>query len=82
MINKIKTLKDLKKSGYVSLNIKEEMIKNLTSNLSKGISTFEGIHGYEDSVIPDLERAILSGHNINLLGLERTSKNKACSKDD
>ena len=33
MINKIKTLKDLKKSGYVSLDIKEEMIKNLTSNL-------------------------------------------------
>jgi|TARA_B110000259_G_scaffold188283_1_gene246198 magnesium chelatase subunit I len=76
MINKIKTLKDLKKSGYVSLNIKEEMIKNLTSNLSKGISTFEGIHGYEDSVIPDLERAILSGHNINLLGLRGQAKTR------
>ena len=76
MINKIKTLKDLKKSSYVSLNIKEEMIKNLTSNLSKGISTFEGIHGYEDSVIPDLERAILSGHNINLLGLRGQAKTR------
>ena len=76
MINKIKTLKDLKKSGYVSLNIKEEMIKNLTSNLSRGISTFEGIHGYEDSVIPDLERAILSGHNINLLGLRGQAKTR------
>ena len=67
MTNKIKTLKELKKSGYVSLDIKEEMIKNLKINLSKGHSTFQGIHGYEDSVIPDLERAILSGHNINLL---------------
>ena len=52
------------------------MIKNLTSNLSKGISTFEGIHGYEDSVIPDLERAILSGHNINLLGLRGQAKTR------
>ena len=76
MINKIKTLKDLKKLGYVSLDIKEEMIKNLKTNLSKGISTFEGIHGYEDSVIPDLERAILSGHNINLLGLRGQAKTR------
>ena len=67
MNNKIKTLKDLKSSGYSSLDIKDEMIKNLKINLSKGKPTFEGIHGYEDSVIPDLERAILSKHNICLL---------------
>ena len=76
MTNKIKTLKELKKSGYVSLDIKEEMIKNLKINLSKGHSTFQGIHGYEDSVIPDLERAILSGHNINLLGLRGQAKTR------
>ena len=76
MNNKIKTLKELKKSGYVSLDIKEEMIKNLKINLSKGHSTFQGIHGYEDSVIPDLERAILSGHNINLLGLRGQAKTR------
>ena len=76
MINKIKTLKDLKKSKYISLGIKEEMIKNLKRNLSNGVSTFEGIHGYEDSVIPDLERAILSGHNINLLGLRGQAKTR------
>ena len=74
MNNKIKTLKDLKSSGYSSLNIKDEMIKNLKINLSKGKPTFEGIHGYEDSVIPDLERAILSKHNINLLGLRGQAK--------
>jgi magnesium chelatase subunit I len=44
--------------------------------LSKGISTFQGIHGYEDTVIPDLERAILSGHNINLLGLRGQAKTR------
>ena len=76
MINKIKTLKDLKKSGYISLDIKEEMIKNLKKKLAKGVSTFQGIHGYEDSVIPDLERAILSGHNINLLGLRGQAKTR------
>jgi len=76
MNNKIKTLKDLKSSGYISLDIKDEMIKNLKINLSKGKPTFEGIHGYEDSVIPDLERAILSKHNINLLGLRGQAKTK------
>ena len=76
MNNKIKTLNDLKSSGYSSLDIKDEMIKNLKINLSKGKPTFEGIHGYEDSVIPDLERAILSKHNINLLGLRGQAKTK------
>lgn len=76
MINKIETLKDLKKSGYISLDIKKEMIKNLKKNLAEGVSTFQGIHGYEDSVIPDLERAILSGHNINLLGLRGQAKTR------
>jgi len=52
------------------------MKKNLRLNLSKGVSTFEGIHGYEDTVIPDLERAILSGHNINLLGLRGQAKTR------
>lgn len=76
MNKKIKTLSDLKSSGYSSLDIKDEMIKNLKINLSSGKPTFEGIHGYEDSVIPDLERAILSKHNINLLGLRGQAKTK------
>lgn len=76
MNNKIKTLKELKNSGYKALGIKDEMKKNLRLNLSKGISTFKGIHGYEDTVIPDLERAILSGHNINLLGLRGQAKTR------
>jgi magnesium chelatase subunit I len=76
MNNKIKTLKELKSSGYKAIGIKDEMKKNLRLNLSKGVSTFEGIHGYEDTVIPDLERAILSGHNINLLGLRGQAKTR------
>jgi len=76
MNSRIKTLKELKSSGYISLDIKDEMIKNLKINLSNGKPTFKGIHGYEDSVIPDLERAILSKHNINLLGLRGQAKTK------
>ena len=76
MNNKIKTLNELKSSGYKAVGIKDEMKKNLRLNLSKGISTFKGIHGYEDTVIPDLERAILSGHNINLLGLRGQAKTR------
>ena len=76
MNNKIKTLKELKSSGYKAIGIKDEMKRNLRLNLSKGVSTFEGIHGYEDTVIPDLERAILSGHNINLLGLRGQAKTR------
>jgi magnesium chelatase subunit I len=72
MHSEINTLKDLKDSGYVSLDIKDEMI----NNLSNGVSTFEGIYGYDDSVIPDLERAILSKHNINLLGLRGQAKTR------
>ena len=76
MHSEINTLKDLKDSGYVSLDIKDEMIKNLKNNLSNGVSTFKGIYGYDDSVIPDLERAILSKHNINLLGLRGQAKTR------
>jgi len=76
MHSEINTIKDLKDSGYVSLDIKDEMIKNLKNNLSNGVSTFDGIYGYDDSVIPDLERAILSKHNINLLGLRGQAKTR------
>ena len=72
----IKTLGDLKKSNYAYKTTKQELSNNLQNNLSNGISSFDGIHGYEDTVIPDLERAILSGHNINLLGLRGQAKTK------
>ncbi len=75
-IKKIKTLGELKKSGYKSLPIKEEIRKNLLSRLSKGEETFPGIWGFEDTVIPDLERAILSRHNILLLGLRGQAKTR------
>ena len=73
---KITTLKELKKNNYQPNSIQEELAKNLREKIKKGESTFEGLLGYENTVIPDLERAILSGHNINLLGLRGQAKTR------
>jgi len=72
----IKTLGELKKSGYKSRGIKEELRENLIQKLKGGKALFKGIVGYEDTVIPDLERAILSRHNIILLGLRGQAKTR------
>lgn len=72
----IKTLAALKKAGYRSKSIKEELRDNLMEVLKSGKSAFEGVHGYEDTVLPQLERALLSGHNINLLGLRGQAKTR------
>ncbi len=71
-----KTLGELKKSGYQSKSIREELRSNLINNLQKGVPSFRGIFGYEDTVIPELERAILSMHHINLLGLRGQAKTR------
>lgn len=72
----ITTLGELKQSGYQAISIKDELRKNLISAIEKGENIFEGIWGYEDTVIPDIERAILSKHNINLLGLRGQAKTR------
>jgi len=75
-IETISTLGELKKAGYESKSIKDELRDNLIKNIKNKVTTFEGIHGYENTVIPELERAILSRHNINLLGLRGQAKTR------
>ena len=75
-IEKIKTLGELKKSGYVPLSIKDEIRKNLIIKIRNKENSFKGIIGYEDSVIPDTERALLSRHNILFLGLRGQAKTR------
>jgi magnesium chelatase subunit I len=75
-IKKIKTLGELKASGYQPKSIKEELRRNLICKLQKKETTFPGIVGYEDSVIPDVERALLSKHNILFLGLRGQAKTR------
>ncbi len=72
----IKTLGELKKSGYVSKPIKQEIRDNLITKLQAKENPFPGILGYEDSVVPDTERALLSQHNILFLGLRGQAKTR------
>src|SRR5688572_343245 len=72
----IKTLGELKKSGHTSTSIKDELRRNLIQKLRANETVFSGIWGYEETVIPDLERAILAGHDINLLGLRGQAKTR------
>ena len=75
-IQKIKTLGELRDSTYKPRSIKDELRENLIKKISKKEITFPGIIGYEDSVIPDTERALLSRHNILFLGLRGQAKTR------
>jgi magnesium chelatase subunit I len=75
-MNNIKTLGALKKSGWVSKSIKDEIRDNLITKLTKKENPFPGILGYEDTVIPETERALLSKHNILFLGLRGQAKTR------
>ena len=73
---KINTLGALKAAGYQPKSIKDELRSNLLRKLQNKEKVFEGIIGYEETVIPDVERAILSRHNIILLGLRGQAKTR------
>ncbi len=75
-IDTITTLGELKTTGYQSKSIKDELRNNLREKIKSGKPVFEGVHGFENTVIPELERAILSRHNINLLGLRGQAKTR------
>ncbi|MDB5145410.1 MAG: magnesium chelatase, partial [Mucilaginibacter sp.] len=72
----IKTLGQLKQTDYRSRSVKDELRQNLILQLQKHEGGFEGIVGFEDTVIPDLQTAILSRHNILLLGLRGQAKTR------
>jgi magnesium chelatase subunit I len=72
----IKTFGELKKSGYQSRSIKDELRQNLMQKIKDRAPLFEGVIGYEDTVIPQLKTAILSKHSINLLGLRGQAKTR------
>ncbi len=72
----IKNIGELKKTGYQPKTIRDELSDNLKNNLRSNKNSFEGLIGYDNTVIPDLERAILSNHNINLLGLRGQAKTR------
>jgi len=75
-ITNIKTLGELKQSGYKSKSIKDELRDNLIIFLKENKNPFEGIIGFDDTVIPDLQTAVLSRHDILFLGLRGQAKTK------
>lgn len=75
-MKKVKTLGELKATGYKPRSIKQELRENLIQKLKKKEAIFEGIYGFEDTVLPDIERAVLSRHNIVLLGLRGQAKTR------
>ncbi len=70
------TVGELRESGYKVLSVKEEMRKNLIQKIRDGEELFPGIIGYEDTVIPQIENAILSGQDIIFLGERGQAKTR------
>jgi magnesium chelatase subunit I len=75
-ITTLKTLGDLKRNNYITRPIKDELRSNLISSLMKNSNPFEGILGYDETVIPDIQTSILSRHNLILLGLRGQAKTR------
>jgi magnesium chelatase subunit I len=73
---KPRTLGELKASGYKSLSIKEEMRRNLITLIKAKKPIFPGIIGYDNSVIPQVENAVISGQNIIFLGERGQAKSR------
>ncbi|HSD64761.1 MAG TPA: hypothetical protein VLB50_13245 [Ignavibacteriaceae bacterium] len=75
-LTSISTLGELKSTGYKTRSIKDELRYNLICALQKGENPFKGIIGYNETVLPDIQTAILSRHSIILLGLRGQAKTK------
>ena len=74
--NTIQTLGELKASGYQPKPIKQELRDNLIQALRRDHDPFKGVLGFEKTVIPDIQRAVLSNHNMILLGLRGQAKTR------
>ncbi len=72
----LQTLGELKSSGYQPRSLKDEMRDNLIRAIRAKETVFKGIWGFDQTVIPDLERAILSRHHVLLLGLRGQAKTR------
>jgi magnesium chelatase subunit I len=70
------TLGELRRSGYQHLSVKEEMRKNLAERIREGGEIFPGIVGYEETVVPQIENAIISGQDIIFLGERGQAKTR------
>ncbi len=70
------TLAELRASGWTDRTVKEELRDNLVTRLQSGARLFDGIVGFDDTVLPALERAVLAGHDIIFLGERGQAKTR------
>jgi len=70
------TLGELRQSGWVSRSVKSEIRANAVARVASGEPLFEGVLGYEDTVMPQLENALLAGHDVILLGERGQAKTR------
>src|SRR5262249_32215545 len=70
------TVGELKASGYRPRSVKEEMRANLIRKIAAGEEIFPGVVGYEETVIPQLENAVISGQDIIFLGERGQAKTR------
>src|SRR5262244_321834 len=75
-MNKPRTIGELRASGYQPKTVKQELRDNLIARLKQSATLFPGIVGYEDSVLPQIENAILSGQDIVFLGERGQAKTR------
>ena len=76
MTTRASTLGELKASGWQSVPVKEEIRRNAVARISAGVPLFEGVLGYEDTVMPQLENALLAGHDVIFLGERGQAKTR------
>jgi magnesium chelatase subunit I len=70
------TLGELKASGWVSRPVKEEVRANAIGRIADGSSLVDGVIGYEDTVLPQLENALIAGHDVIFLGERGQAKTR------
>src|SRR3990170_5240220 len=70
------TIAELRSSGWVSRSVKEEIRANAIARIAAGEPLFDGVLGYEDTVLPQLENALLAGHDVIFLGERGQAKTR------
>ena len=73
---KARSIGQLRESGYKTVPVREELRRNLIKNLKRGKELFSGIVGFDDTVIPQLENAIIAGQDLVLLGERGQAKSR------
>ncbi len=76
MVNRASTLGELRASGWESVPVKEEIRRNAVARISAGEPLFDGVLGYEHTVMPQLENALLAGHDVIFLGERGQAKTR------